>query len=55
MLASAIARHGLPPSAFWRLGLREWRAINGLDDIAPPSRARIAELERLYPDDGEAG
>jgi uncharacterized phage protein (TIGR02216 family) len=49
-LIAAACRLGVAPAQFWRLSLREWRAL-----VAPPAdaamtRARFEALLRLYPD-----
>jgi uncharacterized phage protein (TIGR02216 family) len=50
-LALAL-RLGLPPEAFWRLSLKEWRALT-----APPAHARfgrgdLGSLMARFPDTG---
>lgn len=48
---SLAARLGVPPQAFWRLSLVEWRAVTaGLDGPRAPSRAELEALMRAYPD-----
>lgn len=49
-LVSVAAQAGLAPREFWRLSLKEWRAI-----IAPPSshvlgRAELHALMGAFPD-----
>lgn len=39
------ARLGVPPRDFWRLSLREWRALTAA--ISPPAPMRRAELAAL--------
>lgn len=41
---------GLPPHRFWRLSLREWRAITAPSGPAPLSRAEFEALSRQHPD-----
>ena len=46
----AAARMGIPPDAFWRLSLIEWRALVGRVDAGPLSRAALQILMADYPD-----
>ena len=50
LLRMAAVRFGIPPAAFWRLSLAEWRALTAGD--APPSldRAGLDALLRQHPD-----
>jgi len=41
---------GLPPPAFWRLSLREWRALTAAPATPALDRRGLEALERLYPD-----
>ncbi|MCL4716120.1 MAG: phage tail assembly chaperone [Hyphomonadaceae bacterium] len=41
---------GVAPAAFWRLSLREWRALVAPTD-ASLSRAAFEALARRFPDD----
>lgn len=51
MLRLAIGAWHIPPDAFWRLSLKEWRALT---DDAPVAvtldRTDLAALIALYPD-----
>lgn len=50
MLAAARGM-SLPPEAFWRLSLREWRALSApLAEVTHMHRAAFEALSRLYPD-----
>ena len=40
---------GMMPEAFWRLSVREWRALNG-GDVAALGVAELAALMRAFPD-----
>jgi len=42
---------GLPPAAFWRLSLREWRLLLGPQGPGPLSRAEFAALTHRFPDE----
>lgn len=50
-MIAAAAQHGVAPREFWRLSLREWRAL-----LAPGaalealSRQAFEDLARLFPD-----
>ena len=50
LLRLAAVRFGIPPAAFWRLSLAEWRALTA--DDAPPmlDRAGFDALLRQHPD-----
>lgn len=48
MLTAALAL-GLPPNAFWRLSVKEWRALMRTD-VAPLSRSELEALSCIYPD-----
>ena len=50
LLRLAAVRFHIPPAAFWRLSLAEWRALTAPD--APPSldRAGLEALTRRFPD-----
>ncbi|MFN3910787.1 phage tail assembly chaperone [Hyphomonas sp.] len=52
MLRAALAA-GLPPAAFWRLSLREWRWIAA--SRGGPGRGELEALMAQYPDDKETG
>jgi uncharacterized phage protein (TIGR02216 family) len=49
MLSTAL-RLGLAPATFWRLSLREWRALSAAPMDATLSRAAFEALARRYPD-----
>ena len=40
----------VPPHRFWRLSLREWRALTAPSGPAPLSRAEFEALFREHPD-----
>jgi uncharacterized phage protein (TIGR02216 family) len=42
---------GLPPEAFWRLSLVEWRMLTEAPPSPVPTRAGLAELVARYPDE----
>lgn len=44
-------RLGLPPQAFWRLSLVEWRALTETPAAPVPSRADLTALIARYPDE----
>jgi len=48
-LLRAAAGMGIAPHAFWRLSLKEWRALTGGEGEAM-SRAVFDDLARRYPD-----
>ncbi|MEQ1707277.1 MAG: phage tail assembly chaperone [Terricaulis sp.] len=50
MLAVAL-RLGVPPSCFWRLSLKEWRALIAPIGDDTLSRAGFAALAQHFPDD----
>jgi len=49
MLAAALS-FGVPPACFWRLSLKEWRALTAPRADAPLSRAGFEALARRFPD-----
>jgi uncharacterized phage protein (TIGR02216 family) len=49
MLAAA-QRLGLPPASFWRLSLREWRALVAPAADAAMPHAALAALAQRFPD-----
>lgn len=51
-LLRAAAGMGITPDAFWRLSLKEWRALMGGEGEAM-SRAVFDDLARRYPDEGQ--
>ncbi|MGF1462067.1 MAG: phage tail assembly chaperone [Maricaulaceae bacterium] len=54
LLRAALAL-GLAPEAFWRLALREWRALTDAREVAPLSAERLADLRAAYPDAPHSG
>ena len=44
-------RLGLAPEAFWRLSLKEWRALTEAPVMPVLSRAGLADLIDRYPDE----
>lgn len=48
-LLRAAAGMGIAPHAFWRLSLKEWRALMGGEGEVMP-RAAFDELARRFPD-----
>jgi uncharacterized phage protein (TIGR02216 family) len=51
LLRQAALRLGLPPAAFWRLSLKEWRALAGPAAAPPLDRAALDALIAAFPDD----
>ncbi|MGD9979865.1 MAG: phage tail assembly chaperone [Hyphomonadaceae bacterium] len=49
VMLSLARQIGIEPSAFWRLSLREWRALAAPSADAL-SRAAFADLARRFPD-----
>ncbi|ACL96333.1 phage tail assembly chaperone [Caulobacter vibrioides] len=45
---------GLPPEAFWRLSLTEWRALTQAPDAPCLNRAGLQDLLARYPDEETA-
>jgi len=46
------ARVGIPPVAFWRLSLKEWRMLTASPAVAGPmGRAAFERLREAWPDD----
>ena len=45
---------GLAPEVFWRLSLKEWRALTEAPPAPVPSRADLSALIALYPDEEPA-
>ncbi|MFT4954344.1 MAG: putative phage protein (TIGR02216 family) [Brevundimonas sp.] len=55
MLRAALAM-GIPPGAFWRLSLKEWRMLTAVErGPAPMGRGRLDELMARWPDGEPAG
>ncbi len=50
MLAAAL-RCGVTPAYFWRLSLREWRALAAPVGEDTLTRAAFTALARKFPDD----
>jgi uncharacterized phage protein (TIGR02216 family) len=44
-------RLGMPPEAFWRLSLVEWRVLTEAPPTPAPSRADLTALIARYPDE----
>jgi len=42
---------GVGPEAFWRLSLKEWRALTGAPDVAALGRRRFEALAERFPDE----
>lgn len=47
-LLAEAARMGIPPDAFWRMSLREWRLM--VSDRQAMERGELEALLALYPD-----
>lgn len=50
MLRLAVSGFHIAPEAFWRLSLKEWRALGGEGGAQALDRPRLAALIALYPD-----
>jgi len=50
-LLGAALRLGVAPPAFWRLSLKEWRALAAPAAPAALDRAGFEALAQLYPDE----
>lgn len=50
LLRLAALEFHIPPEAFWRLSLVEWRALTAEDAPAALDRARFDALLRQHPD-----
>ncbi|MDG2527531.1 phage tail assembly chaperone [Caulobacter endophyticus] len=54
MLRRAAVAFSIPPAAFWRLSLKEWRALvgegAGQGGAAAPGRSDLAALMARFPD-----
>jgi hypothetical protein len=48
-LIAAAAQIGVPPTAFWALSVREWRALMG--EAQALDGSRLGELIAAFPDD----
>lgn len=49
MLRAGV-RLGIPPAAFWRLSLKEWRMLTG-PAAARPDRAAFERMAEAWPDE----
>jgi uncharacterized phage protein (TIGR02216 family) len=50
LLVAAALRLGLSPAEFWRLSLKEWRALNSPHLSEALSRSAFESLARKFPD-----
>jgi uncharacterized phage protein (TIGR02216 family) len=50
MLRLAAGTLRIPPEAFWRLSLKEWRALTEGEAADALDRVGLEALARLYPD-----
>lgn len=50
LLLAAGLRLGLTPAEFWRLSLKEWRALNAPQLGEALSRSAFESLARQFPD-----
>lgn len=50
MLGTSL-RVGISPNAFWRLSLKEWRAMNSNADTPALARMDLDALIARFPDD----
>jgi len=50
LLRFAATRFLIPPDAFWRLSLAEWRALTGGEALDPLPRAALDALVAQFPD-----
>lgn len=50
LLRLAAERFRIPPEAFWRLSLLEWRALTAPDSMPSLDRAGFEALADAYPD-----
>lgn len=49
-LQFAVLRLGIAPEAFWRLSLKEWRALTGDGGAPALGRGELERLMREHPD-----
>ncbi|MEM6626825.1 MAG: phage tail assembly chaperone [Pseudomonadota bacterium] len=49
-LIATAGRLGVPPEAFWRLSLVEWRALARTGDAPALSRVQLERLALQFPD-----
>ncbi|AYV49509.1 phage tail assembly chaperone [Caulobacter flavus] len=54
MLRRAAIEFAAPPDAFWRLSLKEWRALTGAQVGPALARPELAALMARFPDEEEA-
>ena len=54
LLRRAALEFGVTPEGFWRLSLREWRALSEVHHAQPLSRADFDTLLAANPDTGKA-
>lgn len=52
VLLALSATMGVPPAAFWRLSLREWRALTASNHAEHLSRDAFRALATQFPDEG---
>lgn len=50
MLRRAAIEFAVPPTAFWRLSLKEWRALAGAPAAPALARPELAALMARFPD-----
>ncbi|KSB88748.1 hypothetical protein AS593_20085 [Caulobacter vibrioides] len=55
MLRRAAIEFAVPPGAFWRLSLKEWRGLAGAPAAPVLARSGLAALMARFPDDDEEG
>ncbi|PVM78420.1 phage tail assembly chaperone [Caulobacter radicis] len=53
MLRRAAVAFSIPPAAFWRLSLKEWRALAGEGAGAALGRPDLVALMARFPDEME--
>ncbi|PVM90766.1 phage tail assembly chaperone [Caulobacter endophyticus] len=51
MLRRAAIEFAAPPQAFWRLSLKEWRALAGAPSAPVLARSGLAALMARFPDE----
>jgi hypothetical protein len=49
-LLAAAARMGMPPDAFWRMSLKEWRLLHAAQHDRAMAHEQLQALAVLYPD-----
>lgn len=50
LIRLAAVRFAIPPEAFWRLSLAEWRALTGASVGGALTRRELDTLLNLHPD-----